>query len=1007
MNFYPFLAAIQDRSKPGLPERVPVAIERWFEAAEPLGSDALAFARSIAADPKAQGLLAAIFGNSPFLTECWLANPCFAADLLTKGPDRIFAEILAGINDELAALPHTETIMQRLRIAKARMALTVAIADIAGLWPLERITESLSDFAASSLDVAAGHLAAKASAEAGEELTPLKAREGRGGLIILGMGKLGARELNYSSDIDLIILFDPDRTPAALRAKAEGRSFGQIYVKLARDIVRMLDERTRDGYVFRTDLRLRPDPASTPLAVSVRAAEIYYESVGQNWERAAMIKARPVAGDREAGAIFLKRLRPFLWRRNLDFAAINDIHSIKRQINAERGGAEVAVYGHDVKLGRGGIREIEFFAQTQQLIWGGRDPSLRVSGTCAALDALAAAGRVGPRTAGELKGAYGFLRRVEHRIQMVEDQQTHKLPTDEAGLQRLALFLGYESAETFATELRQTLGLVESHYAQLFEEAPSLSAPGNLVFTGKEDDPATLETLRGMGFRDPTAMSETIRGWHHGRIRATRSARARELLTELIPRLLTALGATAEPDPAFARFDRFISNLPAGVELFSLFYANPELLELVAWIMGTAPGLAESLGSQPHLLDSVITDPVVADALPARDALLGELRRALKDARAVEEAFDVVRRWSSERRFKIGLAMLEGQLAVAAGTRHFSDVADAVIIELLARVETAFAELHGEVPDGRFAVLALGKLGAQELAPGSDLDLVFVYEAAEDAQSSGPKNLPASLYYQRLGQRLISALTAPTAEGALYQVDMRLRPSGNKGPIASEFGGFVRYQEEEAWTWEHMALTRARVIAGSAGFSLRISRSIQAVLASSTTPDRLIVDIDSMRKRIRQERPGTDPFDVKNRPGGLIDVEFLTQYLILRHAGRHPGVVSGNTAIALAELKGRDLIAPQDADALIRAQRLWSTLQALLRLTLTGHFDPAIAPSALKAALARAAGAVDFAELERNISVSAGEVQAIYARLLGDPAARLGPPTLTAEQRKIDEETQQ
>ncbi len=994
MSLYPFLVAMHDLPIAGSPDRVRVAVERWLATVDEMGGQARAAAMTILEDARGSALISAIFGNSPFLTECWLANPGFAAELLAKGPDRTFAEILSGINDELAAAANVDIVMQRLRVAKARVALTVAVADIAGLWPLDRVTEALSDFAAASLDVAAGHLAAYRTVARGQTVTPPQCRDARAGLIILGMGKLGARELNYSSDIDIIILFDPDRAPPAIREAAEASSLGQIYTKLARDLVQILDARTQDGYVFRTDLRLRPDPGSTPLALSVRAAEIYYESVGQNWERAAMIKARAVAGDRVAGRAFLERLKPFVWRRSLDFSSIADIHSIKRQINAQRGGATVAVLGHDVKLGRGGIREIEFFAQTQQLIWGGRLPSLRVSGTCAALDALATADRITWASAKELKQAYVFLRTVEHRLQMIDDQQTHSVPNDWEGLRGLAAFMGYPAAELFEVELRAILTLVESHYAALFEEAPTLSGPGNLVFTGAEDDPATVATLQSLGFVDPTSVLTAVRGWHHGRIRATRSTRARELLTELMPDLLAAMAATAEPDQAFAGFDRFITNLSSGVGIFSLLYANPDLLRLVSWIMGTAPGLSQYLSFYPQLLDSVIATPLQADALPSRADRIADLGRVLGEARSIEDVLDSVRRWSAEARFAVGLAMLEGSITPSSGTEQLSDVAEAVIAQLLNRIEDSFAAIHGRIDDGSFVVIAYGRLGARELAPGSDLDLVFVYEAPEDVQSDGPKPLPSSLYYQRLAQRLISGLTAQTAEGPLYQIDMRLRPSGNKGPIASEFAGFLHYHEEEAWTWEQMAMTRARVVAGPEALSQRITRAMLALLSVNRPSARLIVDTDQMRRRITAERGRISPYDFKYRSGGQIDVEFITQYLILRHAGNHPGVISGNTVAALERLAVRELIAPEDADILIRAATLWSSLRALLHLTLVGPFDPTTAPQLLKSALAKACGAVDFAALERDITSTADSVAAIYRKLLSDPAERLGPPVV-------------
>ncbi|MEK7819610.1 MAG: bifunctional [glutamine synthetase] adenylyltransferase/[glutamine synthetase]-adenylyl-L-tyrosine phosphorylase, partial [Pseudomonadota bacterium] len=603
---------------------------------------------------------------------------------------------------------------------------------------------------------------------------------------------------------------------------------------------------TADGYVFRTDLRLRPDPGATPLALSTLAAETYYESLGQNWERAAMIKARAVAGDAEAGAAFLARLRPFVWRKHLDFAAIQDIHSIKRQINARRGGATIAVAGHNIKLGRGGIREIEFFVQTQQLIRGGREPRLRTSATLEGLEQLAALGLIETEAAAELKAAYEFLRRVEHRLQMTADEQTQTLPEGEDGLRALALFLGFADAAAFAAELVGHLRAVETRYARLFEDQPTLAAgdgvAGNLVFTGVEADPETLKTLAGLGFRHTEMVHAAVRGWHHGRYRAMRSTRAREMLTELMPALLGALARTPDPDAAFLRFDAFLARLPSGIQIFSLLQSNPHLLALLAEIMGGAPRLAEHLSQRPAVIDAMVA-PGFLDTPPDAAELAAELERHLAPIRHIEEALDVSRRWAHDRQFQIGAQLLRGLIAPAPAAAVLSDIAQVAINALFPRIEADFALQHGRFGGETLAVVAMGKLGGREMTPSSDLDLIFIYEvpAGMDA-SDGAKPLPPSQYFARLSQRLINSLTALTAEGRLYEVDMRLRPSGNKGPLAVALDGFVRYQEEEAWTWEHMALARARAVAGPAGLRDRVTQAIRRVLARPRDPARLFKD---------------------------------------------------------------------------------------------------------------------------------------------------------------------
>src|SRR5258707_7103941 len=513
------------------------------------------------------------------------------------------------------------------------------------------------------------------------------------------MGKLGADELNYSSDIDLILLYDRDAP-----ATRDNEQAPRHLVRAARLLVQLMSEASVDGYIFRTDLRLRPDPGSTPLAMSAQAAELYYESVGQNWERAAMIKAHPVAGNLGVGADFLAALRPYIWRRHLDFAAIHDIHSIKRQIDAHRGGGAVKVLGHNIKLGRGGIREIEFFAQTQQLIFGGRNPSLRLRGTCEALHALAAAGHVAPAAADELIEAYGFLRRVEHRLQMVHDHQTHSLPGHEAGVAAIATFLGYADSASFQKDLLDCLHCVEGHYARLFEEAPSLAGPGgNLVFTGTDDDPGTLETLQALGFHDASAAAGIVRRWHHGRYRATATARARELLTELMPGLLKALGSTASPDQALLNFDRFLENLPAGVQLFSLFKANPALLELVATIMGSAPRLAAHLALRSILLDAVLS-PDFYLPLPSAEQLKAELSAVMAHVEHEQDILDAARRWTNDHRFQIGVQQLKSIVRPSQAGIAYSALAEATISALCDSVEHRFTQAHGGFRGSRLAV---------------------------------------------------------------------------------------------------------------------------------------------------------------------------------------------------------------------------------------------------------------------------------------------------------------
>jgi len=972
--------------RPGDPERARLGCERWREQARQCEDpDLAAFALAFADDAAGSALLEAVFGNSPFLGRCLLLDMASIRQFLTHGAEAVFRELVNDVHLAGTADGDTKRLMQALRVARRRAALAIALADIAGLWPLEQVTGALSAFAEACIGAAVSHLLRRA-VEVGDlnlRLPTEPARES--GLVILAMGKLGAHELNYSSDIDLIVLYDRDKVDYR-----GSRSLQDFFVRLARDLLRILQERTDDGYVFRTDLRLRPDPASTPLALSVIAAETYYEGMGQNWERAAMIKARAVAGDIAAGKLFLRRLRPFVWRKHLDFAAIQDIHSIKRQIHAVKGHRDIAVGGHNIKLGRGGIREIEFFAQTQQLIWGGRDPALRQPATCAAIHALVDAGRVAQRTADDMIAAYRFLRRVEHRLQMVDDRQTQTLPAEGAELDAFARFAGFESTAAFSTELLRHLGNVEDHYADLFEEAPPLGGPGNLVFTGTDDDPETVATIGRLGFADGASVSKVIRGWHHGRYRAMRSTRARELLTEITPKLLESLARTTHPDVAFARFDDFLGRLPAGVQLFSLLYANPGLLDLIAEIMGGAPRLADHLSRHAYLLEAVLARGFF-DPLPPPETLGAELSEALRQANDFQDTLDIVRRWTKDRQFQVGVRMLRHVADPEAAGAPLADIADTAIAALQLPVEQEFARQHGRLPGDGIATIALGKLGSREMTVTSDLDLIFVYdvpqgEASEESWNSrlsdGAKPLAPIHYYARLAQRLINAITAPTGEGRLFEVDMRLRPSGNQGAIASSIEGFRRYQLESAWTWEHMSLTRARVISAAPALAQRIAAVLREILTRPRDAAKLAEEVRDMRGRIAQQYPGDQFWDIKYRRGGMLDVEFIAQFLQLRDAAADPGVLHPNTNEALRRLAAAGSLAPAAAEELLAAGCLWHRLLGMLRLTIGAKLDEAMLSDGLGRTLATAAGVGDVARLRSLVEDNAERVAGHFERLV-------------------------
>ncbi|MGH6874725.1 MAG: bifunctional [glutamine synthetase] adenylyltransferase/[glutamine synthetase]-adenylyl-L-tyrosine phosphorylase, partial [Aestuariivirgaceae bacterium] len=612
-----------------------------------------ALAERIKADPAVSNLLAALFGGSPYLRDLVLKNPDWTLRCLDGDPRELLMSLCAEIRQEARALRLDDEIMQALRRGKLRGILLIALADLSRAWSTLEATEALTDLADAVLNAAVDYLLIDAAAAGLLSHVDPRDPGSNSGYVVLAMGKLGAHELNFSSDIDLMVFYDAHT--AKLKLDVEPAKF---FVRLTKRLVRLLQDTTEDGYGYRVDLRLRPDPRATQIAIAMEAAAIYYESMGQNWERAAMIKARPAAGDVALGHEFLQRLKPYVWRKYLDFAAIADVQSLKRQIHAVKGHGNIAVRGHNLKLGRGGIREIEFFVQTQQLIAGGRNPSLRGRRTLEMLDALAAAGWISHRSAGDLKADYGFLRHIEHRIQMIADEQTHLIPADDRAFARLAAFSGSPDAALFEHDLHAALGRVQNHYAALFEDAPSLGAEaGSLVFTGGEDDPETIRTLRVMGFTQAGEVAATIRGWHFGRYAATRSARAKEISTEIMPALLKALSATGDADRAFMAFDRFLAGLSAGVQIFSMLKANPSLLDLLARVLGMAPRLAEELSKRPKVLDAVL-DRRSFGSLPDRGELDTLTADLAAETSSFEEALDQARIIGKEQMFRIGVRIL-------------------------------------------------------------------------------------------------------------------------------------------------------------------------------------------------------------------------------------------------------------------------------------------------------------------------------------------------------------
>ena len=792
--------------------------------------------------PDMQALIEGAAGSSDHFSDLIRREGDWLGEALCKAPEDAFETLMAETPPE-----DQKSVMVHLRKQKARVALLIGLADLGGVWSLSEVTGALTRFADHATEVA---LKTAIRREIQRGKLPGQTEDDlavAGGLAVLAMGKMGAGELNYSSDIDLICLFDETRFEGDDYAEAR-----MSFVRAVRAMTQILSERTADGYVFRTDLRLRPDASVTPVAISMETAERYYESFGRTWERAAFIKARAAAGDIKAGETFLKTLTPFIWRRHLDYAAIQDAQDMRLRIRDHKGlhGAPTHL-GHDLKLGRGGIREIEFFTQTRQLIAGGRDPELRDPTTVGGLRALSDKGWMSRDDAETLVEDYRAHREAEHRVQMIADKQTHDLPDTEEEFARLAALAGRDP-KGYATEITERLTRVHKMTEGFFtpgEEAESDDA-------SDFDDRGTIDRWSGYP--------------------ALRSPRAVTIFKRVWPQLRTRLAAASHPDEALSNFDGFLSGLPAGVQLFSLFEANPQLLDLVVDIVDTAPELGRYLSRNASVFDAVLGGQFFDD-WPGVETLTNELRQKLDGEKDYEKKLDLTRVWARERLFRVGVHHLRGLIDAAQSGQYYADLGSAVVQALWPAVVAQFSVKHGPPPGRGAAVLAMGSLGAERLNAASDLDLIVIYDGDGADSSEGPRPLATRTYFARLTQALVTALSVPTSEGRLYEVDMRLRPSGRQGPVATSLDSFKSYQSEEAWTWEHLALTRARPIAGDTGLTTEIEAFRQDLLARPKDAAKIIQDTAGMRARLSEAKPAAGGMDVKTGPGRLQDIELFAE----------------------------------------------------------------------------------------------------------------------------------
>lgn len=848
-------------------------------------------------------------GHSPFLSRQMDRFPALV-DLLAAGDFDAALTAAHGVADE------GDGVARSLRRRKGALALVTAAADLSGAWDLDRVTRTLSDFADQALE--------EALATAFAERYPDAAAEG---FVVLALGKHGSRELNYSSDIDPILLYDPTRLPHGDR-----EDVADAAVRIGRRVSELLNARDGDGYVFRVDLRLRPSPEATPIALPVEAAIGYYESTAVGWEQAAFIRARPAAGDLALGDYFMQQIRPFVWRRSLDFGAIDAIVDISRRIRDHYAQGQAFGPGYDLKRGRGGIREVEFFAQVHQLIHGGRDPVLRSGNTREALRALVGAGVLEQDDAQRLDDAYVLFRTVEHRLQMVEDRQTHELPKTGQAMDNVARLHGVADGAALLDLLRPHVEWVGRNYDKLTPAAKDEAL--------SHDEERLTAQLMEMGFADPQTPVARIARWRSGTIRALRSGPSREALEDLLPGLMRALAQAPDSGRALNRLDDMIGRLPSAINFFKLLAARPGLVGLLAELLSHAPTLADALGRRAELLDGLI-DTSAFDPPPPVDVLANQFAQ-LEAGEDYQELLDRVRQRVNDRRFALGAQIIRGGDPLEAG-QGYSRVAEAAIEALAGATVTEFEAAHGKVPGGEMLILALGRLGGGVLTHASDLDLVFLFTGDFQMESDGAKPLGATQYFNRLGQRITNALSVQTAAGRLYEVDTRLRPSGAQGLLAVSLDSFARYQREEAWAWEHLALTRARPVFGSDEGRAALSAILAETLERPRDPDELARSAVKMRSDIAKHKPPSSELDVKLVPGGLVDLEFLihvTQF-------QHNMAFDPDLRSALAQL----VAAGHLPAGLIEAHDLITRFLVVSRLVSPGSTEP---PEATRPVVARA-----------------------------------------------------
>jgi len=944
--------------------------------------------KTLLGEPGTRRQLLTILGASPFLTGLLCRRPeqlddLFGPNGLTATKDE--ARMLVELRREIADDADFDTLQRGLRRYKAHEILRIGSRDLCGLASLEEVTAELTALAAATLQRACEIGETLLRAEYGTPLLDIDcgtATEAE--FTVFGMGKFGGVELNFSSDIDLIYFYSSDRGETAGISGPTGEAHNRIslhryFVKLSDLVTKAISQVTEDGYVFRVDLRLRPEGDSGEMANSLAAAEIYYESWGQSWERSAMLKARPVAGSLALGNYLLQRLEPFIYRRHLDYAMVEDIKVMKQKIDRsltrEREGEQ------NLKLGRGGIREIEFFIQTLQLIYAGKNQKLRERNSLKALDLLCDEGLIKPAERDQLAAAYRFLRTVEHRIQVIQERQTHSLPTDPGELRVLARRCGFTGVEEFQRTLAEHRERVSATFRDLFytseEELPAQVSPEvAFLFDPAADTDLCKDILEEKGFRNPDAAYDSLLVIRSGGSSGRLTERARRLLDRIAPLMLQEVLRTPDPAMALNNLELFLGACRrARGTFYALLAENPEIIKLIVSLFATSQFLSRSFIQHPEILDALVSR---AHAGEARDVEATNQRLAdlLAAARDYEEKLEILRRFRNEEFLRLALDDLYGHTQQGRTTRQLSILAEACLTqalaiareELIPRFGLPFCRDDAGIEhEAAFAIIGMGKLGGMELNYHSDLDIIFIYEGDGETRpvaGTEPERFRRQSnqeYFAKLAQRIISALTLITREGYVYQIDARLRPSGNKGPLVTSMPAYESYHREDAAPWERQALIKARVVTGTPDLVARIATLNTRIVYEKPLPENLAGEIYRLRQRMEKEiaREGEGHFNIKTGRGGMVDVEFLVQYLQLHYGATHPKLRVTNTLEALYLLQDEGLLPDSDYELLRRGYKFLRRLENKLRLVHDQSVSELSAEPAYLAKLARHLGYPD------------------------------------------------